>query len=75
MVIDRNDWIFLYYVVEKKNKGVCLKLLEYEVLFDVCGRDGIMLFILVYNVIDDDIVVMFIKFMDNEKYVNYNIKV
>lgn len=72
---DRNDWTPLHYAVEKKNKGVCLKLLEHEALPDARGRDGIMPFTLAYNATDDDIAAMLIKFMDNEKYVNHNIKV
>lgn len=72
---DENDWTPLHYAVEKKNKSVCLKLLEHEALPDARGKDEVMPFTLAYNAKNDDIAAMLIKFMDNEKCVNHNIEI
>lgn len=42
-----------------------LKFLEYEVWFDVCDKKGVMFYIFVYEVGNDDIVVMLIICMMN----------
>lgn len=64
-VSNKDLWILLYYVVKKNYKGVCLKFLEYEVWFDVCDKKGVMFYIFVYEVGNDDIVVMLIICMMN----------
>lgn len=72
---DEKNWTPLHHAVEKKIKGVCLKLLEHEVLPDALGENEVMPLTLAYNAENDDIAAMLIKFMDNEKCVNHNIEV